>query len=272
MDFDRRAVILEQEIKESWDPPVRTSMKANQEAIRTGLIEQYGRQDVEQKIANFVELGGSPISVIAFHNDFFQQARNAFVVGAYYPSLTAACALGERVLNHLVLALRDDFQGTPHYKRVYRKESFEDWDLAIDTLASWKVLLPETVGLFRKLKSARHRAIHFRPDTDHNARALAVDAMKLLHGIVDTQFTAFGDRPWYFIHAGMSFVRRGFEKAPFVRRIILPSCVHVGPAHRLEGNGQPFRVVDATYREVEIDDDEYVRLFNEANGTTPVST
>jgi hypothetical protein len=40
------------------------------------------------------------------------------------------------VLNHLLLALRGDYQHTPEYKRVYRKDSFDDWNVPIDALTT----------------------------------------------------------------------------------------------------------------------------------------
>ena len=95
-------------------------------------------------------------------------------MGAYYPALTAACALGERILTYLMLNLRDDFKAHPQYKRVYRRESFEKWDLAIDTLEVWDVLLPEVVTSFRELRDRRNKAIHFRPEVDQNAGPLGL--------------------------------------------------------------------------------------------------
>jgi hypothetical protein len=71
---------------------------------------------------------------VAFHNVFFNQVRDSFVIGSYYPALTAACALGERILNHLVLGLRDSFRTAEEYKRVYRKDSFDNWMIPIDVL------------------------------------------------------------------------------------------------------------------------------------------
>jgi hypothetical protein len=47
-------------------------------------------------------------------------------MGSYYPALTGACALRERILNHLMLTLRDgeiylkkDWESNPFVKRVY---------------------------------------------------------------------------------------------------------------------------------------------------------
>lgn len=56
---------------------------------------------------------------------------------ADYPALVGACALGERILNHLILDLRGAYAHTPEYKRVHRKDSFDDWRVPIDTLAAW---------------------------------------------------------------------------------------------------------------------------------------
>jgi hypothetical protein len=40
-----------------------------------------------------------------------------------------------------VLGLRDEFKKSLEYKRIYKKKSFDDWDLAINTLETWGVLL-----------------------------------------------------------------------------------------------------------------------------------
>jgi hypothetical protein len=53
------------------------------------------------------------------------------------------------ILNHLLLDLREEFRGTPEYKQIHRKDSFDNWDLAIDTLEAWSVLLPDAAKGFR---------------------------------------------------------------------------------------------------------------------------
>jgi len=143
-------------IKDDWDESVKQSHRENKAAIQEGIVADYGKHNASRKVEDFAELGNSPISVVAFHNRFFRQARTAFIAGAYYPALTGVCALGERVLNQLVLELREDYKGTPEYKKVYRKQSFDNWDLAIDTLERWGVLLPDAADSFRELRDARH--------------------------------------------------------------------------------------------------------------------
>lgn len=85
------------------------------------------------------------MSLLTYHNGLHEQARRAFVTGAYYPALVAACALGERILNHLVLDMRDSFKSSDHYKKVYRKDSLDDWPFAVVVLTDWKVLV-DSVG------------------------------------------------------------------------------------------------------------------------------
>jgi hypothetical protein len=148
MSFDTRALFLDRE------------------NTLNGLREQFGSAGFSQKLENFKALGPKAISVFAFHNVFLEQARDAFVIGAYYPAATAACALGERILNHLVLRLRGHFTSTPEYKLVHAKESFDDWERAVSVLESWGVLLPKAAEDFRQLARIRHFVLHFNLATD----------------------------------------------------------------------------------------------------------
>jgi hypothetical protein len=131
IDYDTRAYLFSQKIEEGWEEKVKEVHRENKKQITKGLIESFGELHSDKKIKNFIELGNKPLSVLAFHNKFFEQIRIAFVMGAYYPALTGACALGERILNYLVLILRDDFRATPEYKKVYRKNQFDNWQLLI---------------------------------------------------------------------------------------------------------------------------------------------
>jgi hypothetical protein len=163
-DFDSRATFLKQEIKKEWNEELKNQWIKNKEEVKRSLMIEYGDYNFEQKIKNFIYLSPSPISIIAFHNKFYSQVRNAFVIGSYYPALTGACSLGERILNHLILTLRDDYKSTPEYKKVYDKKSFNDWSLPIETLSNWGILLPDVVKKYLKLQELRNRkAIHFNP-------------------------------------------------------------------------------------------------------------
>jgi hypothetical protein len=185
----------------------------------------------------------------------------ALTVGAYYPALVGACALGERILNHLVLDLREDFRGTPEYKQVYNKSSFDDWQLVIDTLATWGVLLPDVVKEFGRLEKLRHRSIHFNVDTYSKLREDALAAIAHMQLIIERQFGAFGDQPWFIAGiGGAAFIKREYELQPFIRRYFLPQCPFVGV---LSGFDPHFRLVDLPdYGDGELTDQEFCDAYN----------
>ncbi len=244
---------------------------AEQESVLQDLLAEVGPQQFDQKVKNFVDIGPAPFSVVSFHNKFFRQARSAFVIGAYYPSLTAVCALGERILNHLIRELRGDFTGTDEYKKVARKNSFDQWEVPIGVLERWDVLLPSAADLFRTLCNLRNRALHFDPKVDTNDRSRSLEALRTLSKIIVCQFSAFGSQPWYIPNQlGLSFVRKGFESRPFVKRVILPSCALVGPSHQLEIGPGRWKVNDPhVYPDREVSDDEFIELFEKHRNSPP---
>ena len=269
-DFDARANILNTDIKDDWKPELKAQWENNKNQIKEGLIAEFGAYSAFTKIRNFIDLGAYPISIIAFHNKFLHQARRAFVIGAYYPALTSACTLGERILNQLILHLRDYFKATPQYKNVYRKNSFDNWDLGITTLDAWKILLPDVIIRFRELKDIRHRSIHFNPETDTNDRELSLNAILILSKIIQSQFSAFGTQPWFIdgIH-GAAYIKKQSQEDPFVKEIILPNCYLVGHLHTLENSTKGWVVHDNhEYENIEISDQEFAALLKNRGKTT----
>lgn len=265
VDFDTRATLLSQEIQDSWEPKVRELWHNNKTQISEGLLCEFGPVGGEQKIVNFKDMGAAPWSIIGFHNKFMRQLRHAFVIGSYYPSLTAACALGERVLNQLMIHLRDNFKATPEYKKVYRKNSFDKWEIPIDTLESWGVLLPDVVTGFRELKEMRNKSLHFNPETDTNDRELALAAIKKLTEIIEGQFAGGGKQPWFIEGTkGASFIKQSHEAIPFVHHLVLQNCRLVGHLHKLEHTHSGNWIVhdDHDYEEREISDGEFTELWN----------
>lgn len=261
VDFDTRATLLNLVIQEDWEPKVKQLHHENKQNIIEGLKREFGLMDFPAKLKNFIDLGPAPVSVVAFHNKFENQARIAFVMGAYYPALTSACALGERILNNLIRHLREDFRNTPEYKRVYNKESFDDWGMSIETLESWKVLLPEAVSAFKNLSEFRNRSLHFNPETDTNDRADAFKALMLLNQIINNQFGAIGSLPWFLNAKGANFIKKSWEQNPFIREIYLPNCGLVGPSHIMKFINGEWVAKDIEYDSTEITDEEFVKLY-----------
>lgn len=247
-DFDMRVRMLVDPIQDHWEDAVEEMHKANRNETIASLREEFGERNSDFKIQNFIDLEAKPISVLAFHNTFFSQVRTAFVMGAYYPALTGACALGERILNHLLLMLRNDYRHTPEYRHVYRKNSFDDWSLAINTLESWEVLLPNSSNDFRTLMDKRHRAIHFRPEIDTNVRSLSLDAISCLQRIIGEQFCGFGPQPWFITGIpGEIYIKKDWETKPFIRHVYLPNATLVGPRNRIDSMVPKISIVDPDF-------------------------
>lgn len=263
-DLDTRARILKIEIKDDWEDRDKELWRNNKTSIKEGLIAEYGAVRAFEKIDNFVALDVYPISLIAFHNKFLRQVRSAYVIGSYYSALTGACALGERILNHLILRLRNYYKTTEEYKKIYRKDSFDNWDLAINTLESWGVLLPDVVVSFRELKEIRNKSIHFNPETDTNDKELALNAIAKLQDIVSGQFSGFGSQPWFILGTrGACYIKKDSESVPYVREIVIPNCVKVGHLHKLDHGPNGWVVYDNyDYAEIEITDERFVELIN----------
>ncbi|MCG7377351.1 hypothetical protein MH215_10120 [Paenibacillus sp. ACRSA] len=264
-DFDTRANLLNMKIEDEWAPHIREMWNANKSMIKKQLITTYGPVDFETKYQNFLDLSYKPFSVIAYHNEFFQQVRDSFVIGSYYPALTGACSLGERILNQLLITLRSYYANTPEYRKVYNKNSFDNWDLAINTLTSWEVLLPEVTELFLKLKPIRNRSIHFTPDTLLYTREHALEAIQYLSLIIETQFgSAPHKQPWYIsgIAGGVTFIKKDAEEIPFVKEILIPNSEYVGYKHKLLPSGKEFIVQDDFDYEIEdLSDEEFKARF-----------
>ena len=253
------------EVSDAAEPLAKEVTARGKRQIREGLLFEFGNHEGERKLQDFMELGAAPFSVVAFHNKFLSQVRQSFVMGSYYPALTGACALGERILNHLLLKLRGFYSTSPEDKKVYNKDSFDDWDVPISVLSSWGVLLPEAAKGFAQLKEIRHRTLHFHPEVDKNDRSLALEAIKKLSEIIEAQFGAFGRQPWFAMgFGGAAFIRKSHESDPFVKLVYLPNCALVGPFHRLEClHGKWIAHDDYPYESKEVTDDEFVAMFND---------
>jgi hypothetical protein len=95
MDFDTSIRFLSDPIPDDWDDRVKEQHRQNRETVLQRLKASFGEEIFDKKLQNVIALGNKPFSILAYHNQFFHQIRSAFTMGAYYPALTAACALGE---------------------------------------------------------------------------------------------------------------------------------------------------------------------------------
>lgn len=267
-DLDSRASVLGLKIREEWGENVKNLHIENKKKVEELFRKEFGELNWEEKSRNIQDLGSSPISIIAFHNKFFKQVRDSFVIGSYFPSLTGVCSLAERILNYLVLVLRTDYSSTPEYKKIYKQKSFTDWDLMIDTLKTWDILLPNVIANFKDLKMIRNNnAIHFDPNIEQKDRNLALKAIRLMSEIIGSQFGFYGTQPWFITNTkGSFYIKKSWESKPFIKRIYIPNCVYVGPFHTVTMTTEiKMKTVDKyPYENKEVTDEEFVVLLDKA--------
>jgi hypothetical protein len=265
LDFDYRANLLASAIGENWSEEVKESHRQSRAQVIEGIGQQFGITELERKVDDFTAIGPLPSSAIAHHNLLLRQVRDAFVAGYYYPALTSGCALGERILNHLLLDMRESFRSTPEFKRVHRKDSFDDWSLAITTLEAWQVLQPDSAEALRELAQIRHRSLHFTPETALNTREHALAAIQHLMKVIEHQFSAFGTCPWFIEGTkGVCFIKKDWEADPFVRKYYVLRCPKVGPLFTWTHTPDGWAARDYEFYEDdrEVTDEEFKELFN----------
>jgi len=263
-DFDSTPMSLD-DPGEHWADEVRALHLANRDKAIERLKFEYGERRHAQVIQDTRELGAKAFSIVSYHNLMHEQARGAFVSGLYFPALVAACALGERILNHLILDLRDHYKSSPHYRRVYRSESFDDWRFAVRVLDDWGVLLPDVGAAILELAALRNRSVHFNPATYTTMREDALSALKTLGRVIQLQFGAFGRQPWFIEDTpGAQFIKRAYEDVPFVKTYLVPLSGFVGVEYGMDLTERGWRHLDYDdYGPGEVDDAEYARLYRE---------
>jgi hypothetical protein len=272
-DFDSTALGLS-EPEEHWDEKAKQLHREHRAQAIERLKLKHGTARIEEVIMDTVDLGPKSMSLLAYHNELHEQARRAFVAGAYYPALVAACALVERILNHLVLDLREFFKSSSHYKKVYRKESFDNWEFITTVLTDWNVLADGVGSDFLALNELRNRSIHFNPETYQSLRGDALSALQRLNSVIAKQFGYFGSQPWFIERTpGVQFVKKAYEHNAFVRAYIIPRSGFVGFLHGMEmlSNGTWTHLDYDDYGDEDLTDDEFAARYREREPTKVVS-
>jgi len=180
--------------------------------------------------------------------------------------LTAACALGERILNHLVLDLRELYNNTDDYEKVKDKKSFSNWDMMIKTLTSWNILLPNVIEKFETLKTLRHKSIHFNQNLINDLRAYSLQSITLIQKILFEQFSAFGNQPWFITSIpGEIYLKKEWENNPFIAKYYIPNSALVGHKHKIL-NVMPLSIEDlADYGDEVISDEKFSNFRRNQN-------
>jgi hypothetical protein len=275
VDFDTRNLMLDMEIQEEWDADIKALWHENKAKVRANLLSEFGCADGERKLENYREMGPAPWSVVFEHTALLRQVRSSFAHGDFYPALVSACALGERLLNQLVLELRSDYANHPATtKRVRRGRPISDWGSLIGVLHEWGVLDEEVRDTYMQLEQLRHTAIHYNPSLSAGGREPALAALRAIQQIVGRVFEPHGGPPRYIADTpGSSYIAREAEEDPLIRRIFLPHCVLVSPVHRFEWQGAVDEWTiydDPDYPSDQLTDEEFAKRLCAREGQAPI--
>jgi len=259
-DFDLRVNHL-QDLEKMYNENPTVHLENNIISFNKQLIEYYGERRFEQKLENLKDIGSKNYSIISYHNLFIEQIRESFINENYYPSLVSACALGERILNHLTLDLKDFYSKSPEYLKIKDKKTNSNWNEMIETLKTWEILLPEVSEELHKLKILRHKSIHFNENLYKNLRPYALEAINSIQKIISSQFCSFGNQPWFMTSIpGERYIKLEYEKNPFIEKYYLPYCILVGYENELIKVNPPQYQDNYEYEKSIITDEKFSEL------------
>jgi len=220
----------------------------------------HGEADLEGKLERWLKVAPPALCTPVAYHELLRETEKAYIGGDFYPALTAACCIGERILNELLISLREDHRSSPHYKKIYRIESIDNWPQAIEILKDWGCINEKVAINFTALLQLRNPSIHYG-----NITGREHDSLKSLNLIYEITNDLFGmSHPRYFWGPGEMYVKKEYESDPLTKVFILPSCFLVGHKYEIrdvEGVATIFDNFD--YPDREISDDEFAMLRKE---------
>ena len=141
------------------DLPAAVFEREKQQQIEV-LATEYGSRYVEAKFHRWLEVEPPILCAPPSYHPLLLEVESSYIHGDFYPALTAACTLGERILNELLLDLRDDYRSSARFKDVAGKEWLQNWRTAVSVLSDWKVIDDPTAMRFTELLGIRNPTVH----------------------------------------------------------------------------------------------------------------
>jgi len=153
--FDFSVNTVKHEINENWDEKIKAQWLKNKAIIVSSYTARYGLENFETKFSNKIRIP---------HYNFFDnrytlflhQIIESYVMGYYYPCIVSSCSIIEKILNNLILELRDDYKDIEinytndyltknhSYEKIHKDKSFSNLSLMIKALEDWNVFTDKT--------------------------------------------------------------------------------------------------------------------------------
>ena len=219
-----------------------------------GVTYQHGLLNIQDKYERWLGLSPPSLCVPTEWHELLREVESAYIHGDYYPALTSACCLGERILNHLIIGLRGYFTTSERSKEVAGKESFQDWNRLISIMSEWGILNNDLSQKFKELLNLRNPAVHFGSLEDRQNKS--GQAVKGVYSVTSKMFgMASGN---FFACEGELYIPKEKEEEPLVKVFIVPHCYLLGYKHRVENrDDKPTIVDDEFYSDIKLSDEEF---------------
>ena len=205
------------------------------EEVKEKLKRELGEDQIDDKYLRWEEISKANIWILEEFNQFLDEIIKAYIQGYYYISITGACCLTERLLNRLIIKLKDHNKKSPLYKKIYDKEKqIQNWDTLKEVLEDWGILNEEQLSICKKLHRYRNDTVHYIPEYDFKSAAPTV--IKLTTKLIDSIFSVFERKDIFniFIIPGEIWVKECMIADPFVKEFILPCCSMAGAISQIE--------------------------------------
>jgi hypothetical protein len=231
-----------------------------QEFTTEELKKELGEFNFASKLDRFKKLELVLLGIPDEYYDLLRPIVFSYYCGYFYPAMTGAGALGERILNRLIIKTRKYFKSSLHYKKVYSKKSFDQWDIPIEVLKDWAIISNDVGTAFSKLKQYRNDSIHYKEGYDFESNAY--NAIKALTDIIDMQFNFISrkDLFWVFDVPGEIWLKNEVINNPFVKEFVIPSCTLLTPLD--EPFSDPPVMAPAASIPLNLTDEEFIKLRN----------
>lgn len=232
-------------------------LKSQQEQISESFKWKWGQENFDDKIEIFKSLDVYLIGTPEEYYELLIQVIDSYCCGKFYPAMTAAGSLGERILNRLILKTRKYFKASEHYKKIRDKNSIDDWQKATNILSNWKIISNEVSDLFKQLAKYRNDSIHYNENYDFSTNSK--NSVYILLKIIDLQFnyTRRKDILWVFDVPGEIWVKSEKLSDPFVKEFILPHCIELAPLDEPTAK-PPFKEKGARLKP--LSDEEFIEI------------
>ncbi len=234
------------------------ALKKQAEQDSEYLKSVFGEHNFPDKLERWLKIEYPPLGLIDEYPEKVQQVINTYSSGYFYPAITSACCLAERILNRLILKTRHHFKSHSRFKQIYMKQSFDNWDQMLDIISDWQLISKTAIDAMQDLKPIRHQSIHYNESYNFESAA-PVTINKLILAITEI-FGVINRTDIYLVFdiPGEVWVRSDAETLPFVREFIIPHCYHAHAVHDIDFENN--KITEKLGKIGKLTDGEFVEL------------